>query len=94
MSGVLYCLAVYAKRVNKIVFKIVFDNPHKLLELRSVIQNILEENYKMQGSSIEIDGKSIILNLSISIPKQLRELDELTVVGVDLFYICIKNRRL
>lgn len=77
-------LTVYVKWVNKIVFKVVFGNPHRSLELRSVIQNILEENYKVQGSSIEIDGKSIILNLSISIPKQLRELDENTVVGVDL----------
>lgn len=77
-------LAVYIKWVNKILFKVVFGNPHRSLELRSVVQNILEENYKVQGSSIEIDGKSIILNLSISIPKQLRELDENTVVGVDL----------
>ena len=49
-----------------------------------MIQNIFEENYKVQGCSIEIDGKSIILNLSLSIPKQIRELDENIVVGVDL----------
>lgn len=79
-------MAVYVKRVNKIAFKIIFGNPYRSLELRSVIQNILEENYKVQGSNIEIDGKLIILNLLISILKQLRELDELTVVGVDLFY--------
>lgn len=77
-------LAVYIKWVNKIVFKVVFGNPHRSMELRSVIQNIFEENYKVQGSSIEIDGKSIILNLSLSIPKQIRELDENIVVGVDL----------
>ena len=77
-------LAVYIKWVNKIVFKVIFGNPHRSMELRSVIQNIFEENYKVQGSSIEIDGKSIILNLSLSIPKQIRELDENIVVGVDL----------
>lgn len=77
-------LAVYIKWVNKIVFKVVFGNPHRSMELRSVIQNIFEENYKVQGSSIEIDGKSIILNLSLSIPKQMRKLDENIVVGVDL----------
>ena len=77
-------LAVYIKWVNKIVFKVVFGNPHRSMELRSVIQNIFEENYKVQGSSIEIDGKSIILNLSLSIPKQIRKLDENIVVGVDL----------
>lgn len=77
-------LEIYIKWVNKIVFKVIFGNPHRSMELRSVIQNIFEENYKVQGSSIEIDGKSIILNLSLSIPKQIRKLDENIVVGVDL----------
>lgn len=77
-------LDVYIKWVNKIVFKVVFGNPHRSHELRSVIQNIFEENYLVQGSSIEIDDKEIILNLSLSIPKQELELDENTVVGVDL----------
>lgn len=77
-------LDVYIKWVNKIVFKVVFGNPHRSHELRSVIQNIFEEKYLIQGSSIEVDGKEIILNLSLSIPKQELELDENTVVGVDL----------
>ena len=77
-------LDVYIKWVNKIVFKVVFGNPHRSHELRSVIQNIFEENYFVQGSNIEIDDKEIILNLSLSIPKQELELDENTVVGVDL----------
>lgn len=77
-------LCVYIKWVNRIVFRVVFGNPHRSMELRSVIQNIFEENYKVQGSSIEVDGKSIILNLSLSIPKQERKLDKNTVVGVDL----------
>lgn len=77
-------LDVYIKWVNKIVFKVVFGNPHRSHELRSVIQNIFEENYLVQGSNIEINDKEIILNLSLSIPKQELELDENTVVGVDL----------
>lgn len=77
-------LAVYIKWVNKIAFKVVFGNPHKSKELRSVVQNIFEENYKVQESSIEVKDKSIILNLSISIPKKIRELDESVVVGVNL----------
>lgn len=77
-------LDVYIKWVNKIVFKVVFGNPHRSHELRSVIQNIFEENYLVQGSNIEIDDKEIILNLSLSIPKQELELDENTIVGVDL----------
>lgn len=84
---------VYIKWVNKIKFKVIFGNPHKSQELRSVVKNIFEENYKVQGSSIEIDGKSIILNLCISIPKQIKELDENTVVGVDLGFttVCALN---
>lgn len=77
-------LAVYIKWVNKITFKIVFGNPHRSQELRYVVQNILEENYKVQGSSIGVEDNKIILNLSLSIPKDIRKLDENTVVGVDL----------
>lgn len=79
-------LEVFIKWVNKIKFKVVFGNPHKSHELRCVIQNIFEEVYKVQGSSIQFDktGKKIILNLSLAIPKKRMELDENTVVGVDL----------
>ena len=77
---------IFIKFANNILFKVVFGNPHKSQELRCVIQNIFEENYKVQGSSIQFDktGKKIILNLSLAIPKQKHELDENTVVGVDL----------
>ena len=79
-------LEVFVKWVNKIKFKVVFGNPHKSHELRCVIQNIFEEVYKVQGSSIQFDntGKKIILNLSLAIPRKRMELDENTVVGVDL----------
>ena len=79
-------LEVFIKWVNKIKFKVVFGNPHKSHELRCVIRNIFEEVYKVQGSSIQFDktGKKIILNLSLAIPKKKMELDENTVVGVDL----------
>lgn len=79
-------LEAFIKWVNGIKFKVVFGNPHKSHELRCVIQNIFEEVYKVQGSSIQFDGtgKKIILNLSLAIPKRKMELDENTVVGVDL----------
>lgn len=79
-------IEVFMKFVNGIDFKIVFGNPHKSHELRCVIQNIFEEIYKVQQSSIQFDntGKKIILNLSLAIPKKAMELDENTVVGVDL----------
>lgn len=77
-------LEVYLKWVNKIKFKVIFGNPYRSAELRSVIKNIIEENYEIQGSSIYIDEKDIILNLSLSIPKKIQKLDENTVVGVNL----------
>lgn len=77
-------LEVYLKWVNKIKFKVILGNPYRSAELRSVIKNIIEENYEIQGSSIYIDEKDIILNLSLSIPKKIQKLDENTVVGVNL----------
>lgn len=77
-------LEVFMKFVNGINFKLVFGNPHKSQTLRSEIQQIFEENYKVCGSSIQIDGKKIILNLSMDIPKQELKLEENVVVGVDL----------
>ncbi|MCM1308494.1 MAG: transposase [Butyrivibrio sp.] len=79
-------LEVFVRWVNKIRFKIFLGNPHKSHELRCVIQNIFEEIYKVQGSSIQFDSteKKIILNLTLKIPKKKTELDGSTVVGVDL----------
>lgn len=77
-------LEVLIKFANNITFKMIFGNPHKSSALRSELQQIFEENYKVCGSSIQIDGKKIILNLSIDIPKQELKLDENIVVGVDL----------
>lgn len=77
-------LKVFIKWVNKIQFKIVFGNPYKSAEIRSVVQNIFEERYKINGSSICIDDDDIILNLSLTMPKEIKELDESKVVGVDL----------
>lgn len=77
-------LKIVLKWVNKISFNVVLGNPHKSAELRSMFQNIFEENYKVCGSSIQIDGKNIILNLSLKIPINELQLDENIVVGVDL----------
>lgn len=77
-------LDIFIKFANEITFKMILGNPHKSYGLRSEIKEIFEENYKVCGSSIQIDGKKIILNLSMEIPKKEVELDENTVVGVDL----------
>lgn len=77
-------LKVFIKWINKIRFSIVCGNPHKSTELRSVIQNIFEERYEVNGSSIGIEEDKIILNLSLTMPKEMKELDENKVVGVDL----------
>ena len=53
-------------------------------ELISTLLKIYSGEYEFCGSSIGIENRKIILNLSMKIPKQLRKLDENTVVGVDL----------
>jgi IS605 OrfB family transposase len=77
-------LEILIKFANQITFKMILGSPKKSAALRSEIQQIFEENYKVCDSSIQIDGKKIILNLSMEIPKQEVELDENKVVGVDL----------
>lgn len=77
-------LDVFIKFANNITFKMIFGNPHKSAALRSEIRQIFEEYYKVCGSSIQIDDKKIILNLSMEIPKEELKLDENIVVGVDL----------
>ena len=77
-------LEVLIKFANNITFKMVFGNPHKSFALRSEIKQIFEENYKVCSSSIQVNGRKIILNLAIEIPKKELVLDENIVVGVDL----------
>lgn len=75
---------IYMKFVNGIVFKLIFGNPKKSNELRCIFQKILEHDYHVCESSIELDGKDIILNLILDTPKQNVVLDEKVVVGVDM----------
>ena len=77
-------LEIFIKFANKITFKMVLGNQRKSASLRSELQQIFEEYYQVCGSSIQIDGKKIILNLSMEIPKKEIELKEDVVVGVDL----------
>ena len=77
-------LEVFIKFANKITFKMIFGNVNKSCALREEIKQIFEEYYNVCGSSIQIDGKKIILNLAMEIPKKEIELKEDTVVGVDL----------
>lgn len=77
-------LELFIKFANKITFKVVLGNPRKSAEIRSVFKNIFEDYYHIKGSSIELDGTKIILNMPIEIPKKKVILDENVVVGVDL----------
>lgn len=77
-------LEILIKFANNITFKMILGQPHKSATLREEIKQIFEENYKVCDSSIQIDGTKIILNLSMDVPKKEVELDENTVVGVDL----------
>ena len=75
---------MFIKFANDITFKVIFGNPHKSKELRSIFGNIVDGIYNVGGSSIGIDRNKIILNLSIEIPKKKVELSEDIVCGVDL----------
>lgn len=82
-------LEMYIKFVNNITFKMVLGNPHRSAYLRSELQQIFEEHYGVGCSSIQIKddeyGRTkIMLNLAIDVPDKKLELDENTVVGVDL----------
>ena len=81
-------LDLFIKFVNGITFKLYLGKPKKSAELRSVLKNIFEDYYQIQGSTIEITNGKIILNLSVSIPQEEIELDENTVVGVDVGMAC------
>lgn len=77
-------LKVYIDWVNHITFEVILGNPHKSEFLRKEIKNIFENKCIIQGSSIQIDGKNIILNLTMKIQNAKNKLDENTIVGVDL----------
>lgn len=77
-------LKVYIKFANNITFQVVFGSPHKSASLRNEFKMIFEECYKVCQSSIQFNGKKIILNMTIDIPDKEIELDENVCVGVDL----------
>lgn len=78
-------LEVFIKFANKITFKLnLGNNMKKSAALRSEIGKIFTSEYEVHGSSIQIDGTKITLNLAIEIPDKTFELDENVTVGVDV----------
>lgn len=76
---------VFLRFPNNITFGVVFGNPYRGREQRSVFSKIFLGEYKIQGSSIQINSKGkIILNLSMEVPKKKMEHIEGRVVGVDV----------
>ena len=66
-------------------FKINFGaNRKNKDELIATMMKVLSGEYEYCGSNIGIEKRKIILNLSMKVPKIEQELDENTVVGVDL----------
>lgn len=66
-------------------FRIDLGHGKNRNELKATLLKVYSGEYQYCGSSIGINNKNkIILNLSIKIPKVETELDENTVVGVDL----------
>lgn len=75
---------VFIKFCNNITFKFRFGNPYKAKEQREVFKKIFTEEYKVGGSTIEIKGTKIIINLTLEVPQIKMCLDENVTVGVDL----------
>lgn len=78
---------IHIKFANHITFDLVLGNVRQSYELRTIIQKCFSGEYKICDSSIGFDAKSkkkIILNLSLEIPESTVNLDENTIVGVDL----------
>lgn len=65
-------------------FKIDLGKGKNQEELAATLLKVYSGEYEYCGSSIQISKKKIILNLSMKIPKIPTELDENTVVGVNL----------
>lgn len=65
-------------------FKVVLGSLKKSKEIRNVIERIFTNEYKICGSSIQLDDNDIIINLSIDIPETNHKLDQNVIVGVDL----------
>lgn len=83
---------IFIKFAHNITFQLYLGQPYRSMGLRSELQKIFDERYEVGGSSIGLvkkgKGNDIILNLSISIPKQKLELSNDTVVGVVLGGAC------
>jgi putative transposase len=78
---------VKIKWVNNIIFKVILGHQFNKndLELRNFIDKVINEEYKVSESSIEIEGKFLILNLTVDIPIQKQnEFIDNRVVGVDI----------
>ena len=75
---------MFLKFADSITFKIVFGNPHKSMELRSIFSKIVEGVYDIGGSSIGINKNKIILNLTIKMPDKKNVIIGDTVCGVDV----------
>ncbi|MEI4800381.1 transposase [Bacillus sp. FJAT-51639] len=77
----------YFIKWNKgIVFKCILHIRKKnIAELKSVLENVLLNTYKVCDSSISFDNKEMILNLSLNIPdKETQDYIPGRIVGVDL----------
>ena len=75
---------VYIKFTNGITFKIKFGNKNRSAQERALISDVFMGRFPVCDSSIGVDGKDIVLNLSMKIPECKNKLDRDTVVGVDI----------
>lgn len=79
-------LNLYLKTVNHIVFKVILGsvtNPGDRI-FRETLKNILDGTYGIRQSGIYIDGKKIIMNLTVTKPEDKVKLDKNRALGIKL----------
>lgn len=79
-------LNLYLKTVNHIVFKVILGSATNSGDriFRETLKNILDGSYDIGQSGIFIDGKKIIMNLTVTKPEDKVKLDKNRVLGIKL----------
>lgn len=79
-------LNLYLKTVNHIVFKVILGSATNAGDriFRETLKNILDGSYDIGQSGIFIDGKKIIMNLTVTKPEDKVKLDKNLVLGIKL----------
>lgn len=78
---------LFMKFCNNITFKFCLGNVKDSLYLRRTLESLFNGEIKACDSSIQVDGKKIMLNMCVDYPKRTYELNKNIVMGIDIGFI-------